>query len=61
MEVEVSRCCKLQNAEPCCSSGGKEALETFGLFTSGVQINRLIKKKPIKLIYFECNLNANML
>ena len=40
---------------------GVNSLKKFDLFTSGRQVNSLKKKKPCKLIYFECKLNINML
>ena len=36
-------------------------LKHFGIFTSGEKINSLKQKELCKQIYFEYNLNANML
>ena len=41
-------------------SGGKVP-EKCDLFTTGGQINSLESKKPSKLVYLDCKLNANII
>ena len=52
-------CCNLYSGLLAESSSGEAPYNIYAV-TSGGQINSLKQKKPSKLIYFDCKLNANM-